>query len=286
MNINGKTKLLCLLGHPVGHSFSPVIHNYLIKKYEKNNVYVCFDVNPNKLEDVVNNIQTLGIQGCNVTIPHKVEVMKYLDFIDEKAKLIGAVNTIKNEGGFLKGYNTDGIGFVKSVLDKGHTIEGKRIMILGAGGACRSIAIEMAYNGVESLEIRNRSINKAEEIVNTINSNFKTKAFCSTDLVKEEDLKEIDILINTTPIGMETNECPINESITINSNMLVCDIVYKPHNTRFINWAKKNNLEVIYGINMLINQGIHAFYLWTGINPDIKDSEYIENLYNQSILKK
>lgn len=283
VNIDGKTKLICLLGHPVSHSFSPSIHNYLISRYKRNNVYVCFDVKPEKLEDVVSNVKTLKMQGCNVTIPHKVDVMKYLDEIDEKAKIIGAVNTIKNEGGVLKGYNTDGIGFVKSVLDKGYTLKDKKVMILGAGGACRSIAIEMASNNISSLQIRNRSKSKAEDIIKTVKKHFNISASYSIDEITKEDLKDIDILINTTPIGMETDECPIDDSINPNPDLLVCDIVYKPHETRFIRWAKDNNLDVVYGINMLINQGLHAFYIWTGIKADNDDVEYIKSLYEKSI---
>lgn len=119
MNINSNTKTICLLGHPIKHSFSPTIHNYLFEKYFQNNIYVCFDAEEDKLKDCVYGIKALDIKGCNVTIPHKVNIIKYLDSIDSNAKLIGAVNTIKNKGGMLKGYNTDGIGFVKSILDKG-----------------------------------------------------------------------------------------------------------------------------------------------------------------------
>ena len=118
MNINSNTNTICLLGHPIKHSFSPTIHNYLFETYSENNIYVCFDVKEDKLKDCVYGIKGLDIKGCNVTIPHKVNIIKYLDSIDDNAKLIGAVNTIKNKGGILKGYNTDGRGFVKSILDK------------------------------------------------------------------------------------------------------------------------------------------------------------------------
>ena len=122
MNINSNTNTICLLGHPIKHSFSPTIHNYLFEKYSENNIYVCFDVKEDKLKDCVYGIKGLDIKGCNVTIPHKVNIIKYLDSIDDNAKLIGAVNTIKNKGVILKGYNTDGRGFVKSILDKDYDI--------------------------------------------------------------------------------------------------------------------------------------------------------------------
>ncbi|WP_286316038.1 shikimate dehydrogenase [Romboutsia ilealis] len=283
MNINSDTKTICLLGHPIKHSFSPTIHNYLFEKYFENNIYVCFDIKEDKLKDCIYGIKALDIKGCNVTIPHKVNIIKYLDSIDDNAKLIGAVNTIKNKGGILKGYNTDGRGFVKSILDKGYDIKNKKVMIIGAGGACRSIAIELASEGVKYIEVRNRSLDRANEIIDSINNNFNTKANCSKDAINHSCLMDIDILINTTPIGMENDLCPIDTNIVIDKKLLVCDIVYKPKDTVFLNWAKRNNLEIIYGIDMLINQALESFYIWTGINPCDKDFEYIKKLYEKSV---
>ena len=156
-------------------------------------------------------------------------------------------------------------------------------MIIGAGGACRSIAIEMASQGVRSIEIRNRSLDRANEIIDSINKNFNTEANCSKDAIDSNCLMDIDILINTTPIGMESDLCPIDTNIVIDKKLLVCDIVYKPQDTVFLKWAKKNNLEIIYGIDMLINQALEAFYIWTGINPCNEDFRYIKKLYENSI---
>ena len=281
MEINSNTTMICLLGHPIKHSFSPTIHNYLFEKYLKNSIYLCFDVKEEDLNESVLGIKALGIKGCNVTIPHKVNITKYIDSIDENTKLIGAVNTIKNEGGILKGYNTDGRGFVKSILDKGYKIKNKKIMIIGAGGACRSIAIELASMGAKSIEIRNRSLEKAKKIVESINNNFKINVSCSKNSIEKSCLEDIDILINTTPLGMENDLCPINTEIVVNKKILVCDIVYKPNETTFLKWAKTNNLDVIYGIDMLINQALEAFYIWTGINTCIDDFKHIKKLYEE-----
>ena len=283
MNINSTTKTICLLGHPIKHSFSPTIHNYLFEKYLNNNIYVCFDVKEDNLESCVYGIKALDIKGCNVTIPHKVNIIKYIDSIDNNAKLIGAVNTINNKGGILKGYNTDGIGFVKSILDKNYEIKNKKVMIIGAGGACRSIAIELAANGVKSIEIRNRSLERANEIIKSINDNFNTYAKCSKAAIDVSSLMNVDILINTTPIGMENDLCPIDTNIKIDKNLLVCDIVYKPQDTVFLKWARKNNLDIIYGIDMLINQAFEAFKIWTGISTCNEDFEHIKKLYEENI---
>lgn len=273
MDINAKTNIICLIGHPVEHSLSPNIHNYLLNKHSINSKYVCFDVEKNNIDKAMQGIKALGIKGANITIPHKVEVMTFLDEVDKNAKLIGSVNTIKNNNGKLIGYNTDGIGFVKSILDKGYELKNKKVLIIGAGGACRSIAVELADKGVNSIDIRNRSIKNASTIVETINNNFKAKASYSIEKIEKFDLENIDVLINTTPIGMDKDKesCPIDEKIQIDKDILVCDIVYNPHETKLISWAKNNNLNVVYGIDMLINQAIHGFYIWTGINISEKD---------------
>ena len=281
MNTNSMTKIIGLLGHPVKHSFSPQIHNYLCEKYKQNNIYCCFDVENKKLKSAVESIKTLDMIGCNVTIPHKVDIMRYIDKIDKNAGIIGAVNTIKNIDGKLIGFNTDGVGFVKSILEKGYTLKNKKVLIIGAGGACRSICVELASEGISYLEIRNRSIDKAEEIGKIVKTNFNLDVVYDIKPIDENDLNKIDILINTTPIGMESNLCPIDERLIPKGNLLVCDIVYKPHNTAFLNWAKKNNLDVVHGIDMLINQGLHAFYIWTGIKATKEDEEYIKDLYNK-----
>ncbi len=278
--INGSTKLICLIGQPVEHSFSPSIHNCLFEKYDINSKYMCFDVEKDSLKEAVNAIKALKIEGVNVTVPHKVDIMAYLDEIDVNAKLIGAVNTIKNDNGRLIGYNTDGMGFVNSVLGKGYKIQNKNVMIIGSGGAARSIAVEMANNNAKSIEIRNRSIDKADGISNIIKENFKSIVKTGNINITKEDLVNIDILINTTSLGMSPNvdQIPIDETIKVDRGILVCDIVYNPKETRFLKWAKENNLDTLGGIDMLINQALEAFYIWTGVRPDREDLSEVEEL--------
>lgn len=281
MEINGSTRLICLIGHPVEHSFSPIIHNYLFEKHNLNLKYLCFDIKDECLEDSIKGMKSFNILGANVTIPYKVDIMKYLDYIDKNAKLIGAVNTIKNENGKLKGYNTDGLGFVKSILDSGYNIKNKNVMILGAGGGCRSIAVEIASNRANSITIRNRSVDKAKNISDMLTDNFNIKTYYDDINIKIEDLNDIDILINTTSLGMapNINTMPIDENIKINKKMLVCDIVYNPNETKFIKWAKNNNLDIVYGIDMLINQGLNSFNIWTG--NEALESVEIKNLFKR-----
>lgn len=276
MQVSGTTRLACLLGHPVSHSFSPYIHNYLAEKYGLDMRYVCFDVKEDEVENALKGIKALGIMGSNVTIPHKIKVMDYLDEIDENAALIGAVNTIKNENGKLIGYNTDGVGFIKSVEDAGHTLKGKTAMVLGAGGASRAITVELAAAGVGHLIICNHTLSKAQELARQIKERFGAITIEARSLeITQADLQHVDFLINTTPLGMSKQKdlCPIDESIQPPKELVVCDIVYTPHDTKLLLWAKDNGLEVVHGIGMLINQALHSFYLWT--NKDVKAYEEI-----------
>lgn len=273
--INGSTKLTCLIGHPVKHSFSPNIHNFLFEKYNLNNKYMCFDVKNEDLKSAMEGMKSLGIIGANVTIPHKIEVMKFLDEISNSAKLIGAVNTIKNENGKLIGYNTDGVGFVKSILDKGYEIKDKNIMIIGAGGGARSIAVELANFGAKLIDIRNRNLERSKELCNLLQANFNLQVNSNNVNIIKEDLENIDILINTTSVGLSPNidEMIIDENIKVDKKMLVCDIVYNPKETKFLKWAKANQLDTVGGIHMLINQALESFHIWTDIKVDKEEVE-------------
>lgn len=279
MGTNSETRIFALLGHPVKNSFSPNMHSYLFEKYGVNGAYLCFDIEPRKIYKSIEAMRILNTVGFNVTIPYKTDIMAGLDEIDRNAELIGAVNTVKNEDGMLKGYNTDGRGFVKAITDRNISIEGKSTLIIGCGGACRSIAIEMASAGIKKIDIRNRSIENAEKIAKRVCSAFDTEVIYSKDDVTKLDLEKYDFLINTTPIGMESEECPIDESIEVSSNIVVYDIVYKPHRTNLIKWAEKNNLRLIHGIDMLINQGIDAFEIWTGKTVDPKDADILKEMF-------
>lgn len=285
MEINAKTKVACLIGHPVEHSFSPYIHNFLASKYGVNLVYTAYDVVPEKVAEAVKGIGALGIIGSNVTIPHKVEVMKSLDEVNQHAAIIGAVNTIKNCDGKLIGYNTDGVGFVKSVLEKGHQLEDKHVVLLGAGGACRAIAVALATNNVSKLTIRNNTLSKAEALAEDIKKAFNHVEVCTKLLgLEQEELVDVDFLINTTPLGMSKQKdlSPIPVDIVPPKGIVVCDIVYTPHETKLLKWAKDNGLEVVHGIGMLINQALESFRIWT----DIDVSESYQEVYDLLVEKK
>lgn len=191
MGTNSETRIFALLGHPVKNSFSPNMHSYLFEKYGVNGAYLCFDIEPKKIYKSVEAMRILNTGGFNVTIPYKADIMAGIDEIDRNAELIGAVNTVKNEDGILKGYNTDGRGFVKAIIDRDISINGKSALILGCGGACRSIAIEMASNGIEKIDIRNRSLENAGKIAKRVNSVFETEVVYSKKEVNKNDLEKV-----------------------------------------------------------------------------------------------
>jgi shikimate dehydrogenase len=268
--IDAKTKVIGLIGHPVEHSFSPIMHNAAFKDKGLNYVYVAFDVLPENLKYVIDGAKALGIVGFNVTIPHKIEIMKYLDEVDRDAQLIGAVNTIKIEDGRAIGYNTDGIGARIALEEEIGKVKDKNIVIYGAGGAARAVAFELAKDN--NLVIANRTVEKAEalakEIAEKLNKKFGEEVkFAGLDV----NLEGVDIIINATPIGMHPNVDvePIVKAENMSKDMVVMDLIYNPLETVLLKEAKKANAKAINGLGMLIYQGAVAFKIWTGVEPNI-----------------
>lgn len=273
MQIDSSTKLYCLIGNPVSKSLSPEIHNYSFDKNEVNAKYLALNVLEEGLEEAVKGMRQLGIEGFNVTIPHKVEIIKYLDGVDEEAKMLGAVNTVKNENGKLIGYNTDAKGFINVLKDKNIEIKDKTVAVLGAGGAARAISIMLAKEEVKKIRVFNRTIEKAEVIIKEIEGKFSKVLGSAEKLdVDDCDLKNIDILINCTSVGMhpKSDEMPI-DPVRLSKKTVVCDIVYKPLETKLLKIAKDQGHMVIDGLNMLIYQAILSEEIWLdkSINKDI-----------------
>ena len=262
MEIKGSTNVVGLIGHPVEHSFSPPMHNAAFKKLAMDYVYTAFDVNPKNLEHAIASAQALGIKGFNVTIPHKIEVMKYLDEIDDVASLIGAVNTIDFKD--LKGYNTDGIGAIKAISEV-TKIKNKNVLITGAGGASRAISFYIAEYGADRLEILNRNVEKADKLASDISDSGLIDNV-NSDSIKNMNLDDVDILINTTPVGMHpnVNDTPIALAGDMHEELAVFDAVYNPNETELLKEAIKANAKPVYGIKMLLYQGAESFNIWTG----------------------
>jgi shikimate dehydrogenase len=264
MTISGKTRVCAIIGDPVQHSLSPVIHNAAFNELGLNLVYVAFNVGMTELKDAILGAKTLGIHGLNITMPHKHSVMNYLDKINMTAKNIGAVNTILNKNGILIGYNTDGAGAMLALKENGICTEEKKLVLLGAGGAAKAIAYQAAQE-VEELVILNRTVEKAKQLAKILQSfNAKVIGKMLSNNVLYKELTTANILVNATSVGMypDNNNSPVPSDL-LTSDLCVMDIIYNPLNTKLLNDAKYAGAKTITGVDMLIYQGAVAFEIWT-----------------------
>lgn len=280
MVIKGSTKVVGLIGEPVEHSFSPPMHNEAFKTLGLDYVYVPFNVSPNNLKSAIEGANSLNIQGLNVTIPHKINVINYLKELDSIAELIGAVNTIDFKN--LKGYNTDGIGCIRAI-EEVTKIKDKNIVVAGAGGAARAIVFYLAKYGAEEVNILNRNLKKAENLANDLLASNLISNVNSSDISEiSKCISDADILIDTTPIGMHPNvsDEPIVSAEDIHEELVVNDIVYNPNETVLLKEAIKANAKVVYGIKMLLYQGAESFKIWTGREApiDVMEAKLKETL--------
>lgn len=265
MKISGKTRVCAIIGDPVEHSLSPIIHNAAFKELRLNLIYVAFTVARSELKEAISGARILGFRGLNITMPYKKAVMKYLDEIDSMVKSIGAVNTILNDGGRLVGFNTDGIGAMKALKENGVPTEEKKLLLLGAGGAGKAIAFHAAQE-VEELLILNRNSEKAKKLAEVLRKKFGKKVkggLISFERMREE-LENTDILVNATSVGMHPD---INRSLVpptlLRPDLFVMDIVYSPLKTKLVRDAEAVGAKVVSGLEMLLYQGAVSFEIWT-----------------------
>jgi len=271
--MDAKTQLCAVIGNPIEHSLSPAIHNAAFDYLGLNYVYVAFRVRD--VSSAIAGIRSMGIRGLSVTIPHKVEVIKHLDEVDEVAERIGSVNTIVNDGKKLKGYTTDGIAAVRSLKEKGVDIKGKRILILGSGGAARAIAFTLIMKErPASLVIGGIIKQEVDKLVKDISSAKKishVNGFIINEKSLEKRLQDVDVLIQCTPVGMhpKTDNTPVPKRFLRNS-LVVFDVIYNPVKTRLAREAEETGCVVVSGIDMFVYQAALQFELWTGKTAPIK----------------
>ncbi|MGF9698699.1 shikimate dehydrogenase [Paenibacillus sp. MABNR03] len=264
--------LLGVMGDPIGHSKSPAMHNAALEAAGVNGLYMPLHVRPEQLEAAVKGIVALGYRGVNVTIPHKEEVMQYLDVIDESARLIGAVNTIVNEGGKLTGYNTDGIGYVRSLKEEAvPDLSGKQIAVLGAGGAARGVIYALALEKPERISILNRTAERASMLASDLRG-LKMGDITGSGMDEAAAvLASADIVINTTAAGMHphVDDVPVNPEL-IREGTAVSDLIYNPLETRLLREARMRGCVVHGGLGMFVYQGAVAFEHWLGIPAPVE----------------
>ena len=267
--IDGHTKVVGVMGWPVEHTLSPAMHNAAFKATGLNWRYLPLPVHPDRLGQAVHGLRALGFAGCNVTVPHKQAVMGYLDEITAEAKAIGAVNTILVQAdGRMTGHNTDADGFLRSLVGRGLQPEGKRTVVIGAGGAARAVAYALASAGTP-ITILNRTLSRAEYLVADLASLFPSLSLRSLSLTPgtlRQEVTSADLLVNTTSLGMwpHVDGSPWPDEFPLPVSLTVFDLVYNPLETRLMRQARKAGARAIGGLEMLVYQGVAAWELWTG----------------------
>jgi shikimate dehydrogenase len=267
MKIDGHTRLAAVVAKPIKHSISPFIHNTAFEKTAVNGVYLALEIEAEDLEATVANIRRYNMFGINLSMPYKQEVIQYLDELASSARLIGAVNTVVNKNGTLIGYNTDGKGFFKSLPS--FVIQGKKMTILGAGGAATAIIAQAALDQAEEIFVftRQSSYDKTVSKMAVISRQTKSRIHVLNleDLATLQDkINQSDLLVNGTSVGMDGETLPLAEGNQLPSQILVADVIYKPFETPFLKWARSQKVVAVNGLGMLLYQAAEAFELWTG----------------------
>jgi shikimate dehydrogenase len=269
---NYKAELVGAFGYPIAENPTGIMQEAAFQALGINWRYLLIEVQPRYLKDAVQGVRAFQMQGINLTIPHKVEVLKYLDHVSEDARLIGAVNTVRRVEDQLIGENTDGKGFIRSLQEDAKiSPQGKNALIIGAGGAARAIAVELALAGAKHVTILNRSKERGEPLAALINQKTSAQAEFIHWQSAFSIPSSVDILINATSIGLypNINEKPNIDFNSIRSSMLVCDVIPNPPQTAFLDEAKKRNATTLDGLGMLVYQGAIALKMWTGLEAPI-----------------
>lgn len=278
--ITGHTGLLALLGSPVGHSGSPAMYNYSFEKLGLDYAYVAFDVKEDEMEQAISAMRLFKMRGCNVTMPGKNIVVKFMDELSPAAELIGAVNTIVNDDGKLTGHNTDGIGFVQNLRENGVEVKGKKITIAGGGGAATAMQVQCALDGAREITIFNkkdaffeRTLQTAEKIRNAVDG-IVVNVYDIDDVAKmTEEILSSDIFANATIVGMKPldDQSVVKDLSAFHKDLVVCDAVYNPIETKLLREAKEAGCKCVGGKGMLLWQGVAAFKLYTGQDMPVEE---------------
>lgn len=266
----GLRKLFGVIGDPIAHSLSPAMHNKELMELGIDAYYHPFRIDEKDLKTAVEGMKVIGIDGFNVTIPHKTAIIPLLDKVDPLAKAIGAVNTVVREDGLFVGYNTDGVGFVESLKEGWkEDLTKEKALIIGAGGAAKAIYYTLLSHGLQTVDICNRTVQKAEALIANQPYKANSKALSLEDA--ESNIGNYSLIIQTTSIGMDPDidKSPLSLK-GINSSTFVSDIIYNPEETMFLKQAGQNGAKTQNGLGMLVYQGALAFEKWTHVKPDAR----------------
>ena len=272
--ITGKSSLVGLIGWPVEHSLSPAMHNSAFDEMGLDWIYVPLPVHPDAVQEALSGLAALNFVGANVTVPHKQAVMRYMDELSEAARTTGAVNTIHIQDGKFIGYNTDAAGFMNSLLEQNCDPKGLRVAVLGAGGAARAVVFALARAEAATVTVFNRTAERAAFLVDDLADTFPDSQLSFAPLTSESLAAladDVNLVINTTSAGMSPSsaESPWPLDVPIPGQVSICDLVYNPLETTFLNRARAAGVTTIDGLGMLVHQGARAFRIWTGQDPPI-----------------
>ena len=258
----------CIIGDPISHSLSPAMHNAAFKSLSMDDVYIAYKVSSHELESSVESLRSVKISGFNVTIPHKIAVLQYLDEVDLLSRKAGAVNTVASIDGRFKGFNTDIQGFLQPLLNRGIDFRGLSVLLFGAGGSARAVVASLSsVTGISKLVVANRTYNKSSELSKQAELQGLTS---SVSMIEEAKVmaKRFDLIVNATSVGLQSNES-ILDSEDIDGSSTVYDLVYRPVMTKLLENAREKGARIIYGYEMLLEQGAQAFEIWTGLKAPI-----------------
>lgn len=284
--ITGHTELIGLIAKPIRHSISPELHNAGFRLLNLDYAYLAFEIDQEAIDDTIKGFKSLQIRGFNVSMPYKTILMDYMDELSKEAKMIGSINTVVNDHGILKGYNTDGIGLMQALKNKDHDPKNKTIIIVGCGGAATAITIQAALDGAKKITIYNKkdafypnALKTKEKITKELDCIVEVKDLANLDELKK-DMHKADIFINATNVGMKPNDgiSYLPDESFFTPNTFVVDIIYNPKQTKLLELASKAGCQFMNGLDMLVYQGAAAFKLWTGVDMPVEQVKKEINL--------
>lgn len=286
MKIDGKTRTCGLIGNPVEHTLSPVIHNTLSELLGINMVYVPFLVQQDQVKEAVDGAYALNLLGMNATVPHKSAVIPHLKDIDDLAKRIGAVNTLVRVEGGYKGYNTDMNGLLRAMQSEKVSIQDETVLLLGAGGAARAVAFLCVSQGAKKIYLANRTIEKAMTVANEVNASFDSDLVIPMALADTVELEEENLLaIQCTSVGLSPNveDVVIEDSRLYKKIKAAVDLIYNPYETKFMKLVKEQGGFAMNGLKMLLYQGIIAYELWNHVSVSDEQADYVLDQMKQAM---
>lgn len=272
MNLSGHTKPFAVLGHPIGHTLSPVMHNASIQELNFDGIYLALDVHPDRLMEVLPAMELMGFAGVNLTVPHKEVAFRGLDNLDASAKLFGAANTVEFTDAGMVGHNTDGYGFLKALEEAfDQTVEGDSIFVLGCGGAGRATALQAATEGAQSLvlaDIDAERVQKLEDEVKSLAPDIEiTQALDKAAQI--ETCRACDLVVQASPVGMKKDDPSLLPAEAFRAGQRAFDLIYMYPETAFLTTARENGAAIANGLGMLLHQGARAFEIWTDSSPSV-----------------